>query len=56
MPKLRIEGSGSMRTLTGAQNFAAIRTYTATAVRHGQNAYAVLVDAMRGDPWTPVFA
>jgi hypothetical protein len=45
-----------MRTLTGAQHFAAIRTCTATAVRHGKNAYAVLVDAMRGDPWTPDFA
>ena len=56
MPKLRIKVSGSMRTLTGAEDFAAIRTYTATAVRHGCNAFAVLVDAMRGDPWTPTCA
>ena len=56
MPKLRIKVSGSMRTLTGAEYFAAIRTYTATAVRHGKNAYSVLVDAMRGLPWTPTFA
>ena len=55
MPKLR-KVSGSMRTLTGAQHFAAIRTYTATAVRHGKNAYSVLVDAMRGLPWIPTFA
>jgi transposase len=55
MPKLRIKVSGSMRTLTGAEHFAAIRTYTATAVRHGRDAFAVLVDAMRGDPWTPAF-
>jgi hypothetical protein len=56
MPKLRIKVSGSMRTLTGAEHFAAIRTYTATAVRHGKNAYSVLIDAMRGLPWTPTFA
>jgi transposase len=35
MPKLRTKVSGSMRTLTGAEHFAAIRSYTATAVRHG---------------------
>lgn len=56
MPKLRIKVSGSMRTLTGAKDFAAIRTYTATAARNGQNAFAVLVNAMRGDPWMPDFA
>jgi transposase len=56
MPKLRIKVSGSMRSLTGAELFAAIRTYTATAIRHGRNAYAVLVDAMRGNPWTLVYA
>lgn len=56
MPKLRIKVSGSMRTLTGAEHFAAIRTYTATAVRHGKNAYSVLVEAMRGLPWIPTFA
>jgi hypothetical protein len=56
MPKLRIKVSGTMRTLTSAEHFAAIRTYTATAIRHGRNAYAVLVDAMRGNPWTLVYA
>ncbi|HEV2637616.1 MAG TPA: IS66 family transposase [Actinocrinis sp.] len=56
MPKLRIKVSGSMRTLTGAQDFAAIRTYTATATRHGINPYDALIAAMRGDPWTPTFA
>jgi transposase len=56
MPKLRIKVSGSMRTLTGAQDFAAIRTYTATATRHGTNPYDALIAAMRGAPWTPTFA
>ena len=62
MPQPRIKVSGNLRTLAGVQDFAAIRTYTATAIRHGHNAYAVLIAiaiviaAMRGDPWTPVFA
>jgi hypothetical protein len=33
MPKLRVKVSGSLRTVEGAQDFAAIRSYTATAVR-----------------------
>ena len=53
MPKLRMKVSGCMRTLTGAQEFAAIGTYTATAVRHGQNMLDVLIDAADGDPWIP---
>jgi transposase len=53
MPKLRIKVSGCMRTLTGAQEFAAIRTYTATAMRQGQNMLDVLIDAAAGDPWIP---
>jgi transposase len=50
MAKLRIKVSGSLR---GAQDFAAIRTYLATADRHGQNMLDVLTRAMRGSPWTP---
>jgi transposase len=53
MAKLRIKISGSLRTLLGAQDFAAIRTYLATADRHGQNMLDVLVQAMRGRPWMP---
>jgi transposase len=53
MAKLRIKVSGCMRTLTGAQEFAAIRTYTATAIRQGQNILDVLIDAADGDPWIP---
>lgn len=53
MAKLRIKVSGSLRTLQGAQDFATIRTYLATADRHGQNMLDVLEQAMRGQPWTP---
>lgn len=53
MPKLRIKVSGCLRTLTGAQEFAAIRSYTATAVRQGQNVLDVLIRAADGHPWIP---
>ncbi|MEV5879407.1 transposase [Streptomyces sp. NPDC052101] len=56
MAKLRIKVSGCLRTLRGAQDFAAIRTYLATATRHEQRMLEVLVQAMRGSPWMPALA
>lgn len=53
MPKLRIKVSGCLRTLSGAQEFAAIRSYTATAERHGQNTLEVLIQAADHRPWIP---
>ena len=53
MPKLRTKVSGCLRTLSGAEEFAAIRSYTATAVRHGHNMLDVLVQAADGKPWIP---
>jgi transposase len=53
MPKLRVKVSGCMRTLSGAEEFAAIRSYTATAVRQGQNMLDVLIHAADGAPWIP---
>jgi transposase len=53
MPKLRIKVSGCMRTLTGAEHFAAIRSYTATAVRHGTGMLDALIQAATGNPWIP---
>ena len=35
MSKLRIKVSGCMRSMTGAETFCAIRSYLATATRHG---------------------
>jgi hypothetical protein len=35
MSKLRIKVSGCMRSMAGAEAFCAIRSYTATAARHG---------------------
>jgi hypothetical protein len=51
MPNLRIKVSGCLRTLTGAEEFAAIRSYTATAVRNGQNLLEVLIYAADNNPW-----
>jgi hypothetical protein len=53
MPKNRIKISGSMRTLTGARDFAAIRSYTATAAKHGIGTLDALIQAAEGKPWTP---
>ncbi|MDE1682363.1 IS66 family transposase [Streptomyces neyagawaensis] len=53
MGKLRIKVSECPRTLQGAQDFAAIRTYLATAARQDQPMLDVLVQAVRGSPWMP---
>nr|MDT0661640.1 IS66 family transposase [Micromonospora sp. DSM 115978] len=53
MPKLRIKVSGSMRTMTGAEHFAAIRSYIATAARQGIDTLDALIHATTGNPWTP---
>lgn len=53
MPKLRVKVSGCLRSLGGAQDFAAIRSYTATATRAGKNMLDVLVQAAAGTPWIP---
>jgi transposase len=53
MPKLRTKVSGCLRTLSGAEEFAAIRSYTATAARQGQNMLDVLIQAADNRPWIP---
>lgn len=53
MPKLRVKVSGCLRSLDGAQDFAAIRSYIATAARAGQNTLNVLIQAATGTPWIP---
>jgi len=53
MPKLRTKVSGCLRTLSGAEEFAAIRSYTATAARHSENMLDVLIQAADGHPWIP---
>ena len=53
MSKLRIKVSGCMRSMAGAEIFCAIRSYLATAARHGIGALDALTRAAQGDPWIP---
>lgn len=53
MVKLQQKISGCWRTLTGAQAFCTLRSYTATAHKHGTNTLTALRDAFTGQPWTP---
>jgi transposase len=53
MSKLRIKISGCIRSMTGAEEFCAIRSYLATAARHGIGALEALTSAFRGHPWIP---
>ncbi|HEY3608498.1 MAG TPA: IS66 family transposase [Pseudonocardiaceae bacterium] len=53
MIKLRQKVSGCLRTLTGARQFCAIRSYLSTAAKHGQRFIDVLVMLAEGQPWLP---
>jgi transposase len=53
MSKLRIKISGCMRSTAGAEEFCALRSYLATAARHGIGALDALTTAFQGDPWIP---
>jgi transposase len=53
MAKLRIKVSGCMRSMAGAEAFCAIRSYLATASRHGISWLDALTRAAGGRPWIP---
>jgi transposase len=53
MIKLRQKVSGCLRTLTGATQFCAIRSYLSTAAKHGRNFFDTLVMLAEGQPWMP---
>jgi len=53
MSKLRIKISGCMRSMAGAEEFCALRSYLATAARHGTGALDALTAAFQGKPWIP---
>ncbi|RFS40475.1 IS66 family transposase [Micromonospora craniellae] len=53
MVKIRQKVSGSLRTLDGAQQFALIRSYLATATAHGRNIMSALTELVTGRPWLP---
>ncbi|MCK9898414.1 transposase [Frankia sp. AgB32] len=53
MIKLRQKVSGCLRTLTGARQFCAIRSYLSTATKHGIPLFPALVHLAEGRPWMP---
>jgi transposase len=53
MIKIRQKVSGCLRTLTGAQQFCAIRSYLSTAAKHGKHFLDTLVMLAEGRPWLP---
>lgn len=53
MIKLRQKVSGCLRTLAGAKQFCAIRSYLSTAAKHGRNFFDALVMLAEGHPWLP---
>ncbi|MEJ7705047.1 MAG: IS66 family transposase [Geodermatophilaceae bacterium] len=56
MIKLRQKVSGCLRTVTGAEQFCAIRSYLATAAKHSINFFDALVTLAEGHPWMPAAA
>lgn len=56
MVRLREKVSGCMRTLAGARDFAAIRSYLATAAKHGIGFLHALTELVAGRPWLPITA
>lgn len=53
MLKLRQKVSGSMRTLNGARDFCDIRSYLATAAKHGTRFIDALTMLAERRPWLP---
>jgi transposase len=53
MVKIKQKVSGCLRTLTGAQDFAAMRSYLATAAKHGRRPFDVLTELTSGNVWIP---
>jgi transposase len=51
--KCRADHSGCMRTLKGAQDFAAIRSYTATAAKHDLTMLHALTRLTSHNTWYP---
>ena len=56
MAKLKQKVSGCLRTLTGARQFCAIRSYLSTAAKHDLSFFNALVMLTEGRPWIPAAA
>ncbi len=53
MIKLRQKVSGCLRTISGAEQFCAIRSYLATARKHDLGFFPALTTLAEGHPWLP---
>src|SRR3954447_11562515 len=53
MVKIKQKVSGCMRPLAGAQDYAAMRSYLATAAKHGRRPFDVLTELTSGNVWIP---
>jgi hypothetical protein len=42
-----------LRTLTGAEQFCAIRSYISTAAKHGRRTFETIVTLAEGQAWLP---
>jgi transposase len=51
MAKLKQKVSGCLRTMTGARQFCAIRSYQSTAAKHGLGLFHALVMLTDSEPW-----
>ena len=56
MAKLKQKVSGCLRTMTGARQFCAIRSYLSTAAKNGVSFFDALVMLTEGEPWMPAVA
>jgi hypothetical protein len=56
MAKLKQKISGCLRTMTGARQFCAIRSYLSTAAKHDLSFFDALVMLTEGEPWMPAAA
>jgi transposase len=54
MAKIKQKVSGGMRTLAGAQDFAAMRSYLSTAAKHGRRPFDALTELTSGNVWIPL--
>src|SRR6185437_14527686 len=53
MAKQRQKVSGCLRTLNGARQFCAIRSYLSSGAKHGIGFFDALVMLTKGEPWMP---
>jgi transposase len=51
--KIKLKVAGCWRTMAGAVAFCRLRSYLATARKHGHSAFAVLRHLAEGNPWMP---